>query len=335
MTPSALAPITQIQDSTIVAAAETFSLTLAAVEARLRRRRDTLPAPEHRRAVAAAFWRLVEALDRAEASGPVAPEAVRACREIAGRWLFRSRYWNRAYHKPHGYAGDFVAIEWLYDLESDPCADPVQPAIVNCLDDLLTSVPAVVSVWERRRFFADLLRAEHTRRAGRLRVLDVAGGGARYLRDFLAAITPGPQLEVTIVDQDPAASAYCRTRSLADWPGHVELVCAPIRELPALIAGRSFDVVISAGLFDYLAAPSARALLATLAAHLAPGGVIALSNFHRTDPSRLVKKWLCDWPLIYRDEEEGARLFPDALAVATQASANGALLYVTGRKAAG
>jgi hypothetical protein len=28
-------------------------------------------------------------------------------------------------------AGDFRIVEWMYDLESDPCADETQPAVVN------------------------------------------------------------------------------------------------------------------------------------------------------------------------------------------------------------
>ena len=68
-----------------------------------------------------------------------------------------------------------------------------------------------------------------------------------------------------------------------------------------------------------------------MAALLAPGGVVAFSNFHTSDPSRVVKDWLVDWPLIYRDDNECAALLPPTLAIATERPDNRALCYATGR----
>jgi hypothetical protein len=64
---------------------------------------------------------------------------------------------------------------------------------------------------------------------------------------------------------------------------------------------------------------------------LAPGGIVAFSNFHPSNPSRVVTDCLVDWPLIHRDERECAALLPSTLAVATELSENGALSYATGR----
>jgi hypothetical protein len=163
-------------------------------------------------------------------------------------------------------------------------------------------------------------------------VLDVAGGGARYLRDFLETVTPGPDLHLTVLDQDPAAIAFCQTQSLAAWPDHVRLQSAPIRELGDFIKQGELDVVISAGLFDYLSDVTARSLLAKAAAGLAPGGTIAITNYHPADRSRLVKSWLVDWELVYRNEEQCARLFPEGFRVETTVSANGSLVLAKGTK---
>ena len=51
--------------------------------------------------------------------------AVRALvREQLNPWFLRSRYWNRAYVKPHGYAGDFRMLEWIYELEHSRLRGP-------------------------------------------------------------------------------------------------------------------------------------------------------------------------------------------------------------------
>jgi hypothetical protein len=64
---------------------------------------------------------------------------------------------------------------------------------------------------------------------------------------------------------------------------------------------------------------------------LAPGGIVAFSNFHPENPSRVVTDWLVDWPLIHRDERACAGLLPPTLAIATERSENRALCYATGR----
>lgn len=310
----------------VIAAATELDHRLTSVDRRLRRDRVTVPPAVAHREVTTAFWALVEVLRQAEAAG-VSDEEIERCRQIVGRWLFRARVFNRAYHKPHGYAGDFMMVEWMYDLETDACALPHQPALVNCLDHLGKTVNSIIAVWERRHHYAALLRQEHERRGGVLRVLDVAGGGARYIRDFLEQVIPGPGLSITVLDQDSAAIAYCRTQSLAAWPERVRLVDAPIRDLPRALGHAEFDVIISAGLFDYLDDASARGLLADLTGRLAPDGTLAISNFHPDDPSRLVKSWLVDWALVYRDEVACAGLFPDGLDPTTKRSADGSLVY--------
>jgi extracellular factor (EF) 3-hydroxypalmitic acid methyl ester biosynthesis protein len=315
--------------SDVVAAATKLNVQLEDLDRRLRKARLTIPPESAYEEVETAFWTFVEALRQAEFSG-VNSEDIAACREIVGRWLFRARIFNRAFHKPHGYAGDFMMVEWMYDLEEDSCAQPHQPGIVNCLDRLGKTVHSIRAVWERRRHYAALLRKEYERRSGALRVLDVATGGARYLRDFLEGASSLPGLSITALDQDSAAIAYCRTRSLVEWAGRVRFIDVPIRQLSSELGSDEFDVIISAGLFDYLDDTSARDLLTVLTNCLSPDGVIAISNFHPDDPSRLVKTWLVDWPLIYRTEDDCRRLFPRGLRVSTHRSADSSLVLASG-----
>jgi extracellular factor (EF) 3-hydroxypalmitic acid methyl ester biosynthesis protein len=64
-----------------------------------------------------------------------------------------------------------------------------------------------------------------------------------------------------------------------------------------------FDFIYSMGLFDYLTAPVARAVLARTVDLLAPGGEIVVGNFHVTTPTRTYMDYWADWTLIYRSEE--------------------------------
>jgi SAM-dependent methyltransferase len=313
------------------AAAQELAVHMAAIDRRYRRRGLTVPSQDDKQELADRFWTFAATLDRCESAGAASESLRGQCRQLLDGWLFRSRCWNRAYYKPHGFAGDFRLIEWLYDLENAK-DDPCQPAIVNCLDYLMSTIPGTTSLWERRRWFEDLLRQEHGRRPTGLRILDVAAGGARYVRDFLARLPTPSGVEVTLVDQDPAATAFCEAWSSPSREARVRSYTLPISRLGGALADYEFDVVLSAGLFDYLNDATARTLLQQLTSLLAAGGVLAFSNFHPHDPSRLIKGWLADWHLLYRDEPSCAALLPASLAISTARSATRALTYAVGRR---
>ena len=280
-----------------VAAARGLAGLLLAIDRAARREARSLPLPEEHAAAARGFWDAMWACADAEGGfdeGELA--AVRArVREQLNPWFLRSRYWNRAYLKPHGYAGDFRMLEWIYDLERSDCADPAQPAVVNVLDRLFAGLHSAQSVWRRRAWFARLVRDRLERSPRPLRVLDIACGGSRYLRDVIDG-----RVDVTFVDQDPSALAF-----VDQWlpaGSTARLLCAPVRKLPDLLApGAEFDLVISTGLFDYLPDADAAALAAQMYALRAPGGNVVICNFAPCDPSRTVTDWICEWPLIYRD----------------------------------
>ena len=312
-----------------VAAAERLVETLRSIDRQARRAARTLPTVAERQAALAAFWETVAALAAMEpaASAAEIAGAGAAVREVIGPWLLRSRYWNRSFVKPHGHPGDFRMLEWMYDLEHDPCADPTQPAVVNVLDGLYAGVHSVQAVWHRRRWFADLVLRERAR-CDAVRVLDVACGGSRSLRDLMTGPASAGVAGV-FVDQDPAAIAY-----VEGWlPDRGSLtVCAPARRLREAVTVDVFDVVISTGLFDSLPHDDAHALLADMIALTRPGGVTAIANVSPDDPSRLVKDHISDWPLISRTEQELTSLFPRPGAVALDRSPDGGLLYARARR---
>ena len=93
-------------------------------------------------------------------------------------------------------------------------------------------------------------------------VLDVACGHGRHTRWFLDR-----GQRVVAVDRSAEAIA-----SLSESSGRCELVLADIENGPWPLAGRSFDAVI---VTNYLW----RALLPTLLASLAPGGVLIYETF--------------------------------------------------------
>jgi SAM-dependent methyltransferase len=309
----------------VIDAAYRFIATVEEFDREFKRMGETIPSKQFKDRIALDFWLFVEVMAQCLHGDIKALQ--KECRDIVGPWLFRSRYFNRSYHKPHGYAGDFRIVEWMYDIENDKCDDPTQPGIINLLDYVFSTVHSVQSVWERRHFFKRLLNQEYERRGRRLRILDVACGGARYIQDFLKDIDAGSAIEITLVDQDAAAINFCKTVSLQQWASQLNIMHIPVTRLASTLPEGAFDVVISAGLFDYLPSRLAKPLLAHMQRLTTSDGTLAITNFHTNDPSRHVKEWLVDWPLVFRTDAEVQALFPDPGLTQILHSPNKALVY--------
>ena len=322
-----------------VAAAEGFADLILAIDRGTREQGRTLPTTDERELILHAFWDgLVEILTRsaAELNELETASVAAQVRAALSPWLLRSPVWNRSLVKPHGYRGDYRILEWMYDLEAAACADPTQPLVVNLLDALYRSIHSVQAVWDRRRWFAGLIERSLATRERPLRLLDVACGGARHVRDLLER-HPGAMLEATLIDRDPSALAYVDAW-LPPAGGHsCRLICASPHAAAALLGATTaaarqqpaFDLVISSGLFDYLPTKAARWLLADMVRLAAPGGTVAVCNFVPADRARVVAEWIADWPLVYRTGGELAELFAPDLRPALETSPRGDLVYAT------
>ena len=85
-----------------------------------------------------------------------------------------------------------------------------------------------------------------------------------------------------------------------------------IRTVIAAGLDGSYDLIYSAGLFDYLTDRHVRTRPATrLAAALTPGGRAVIGNFGAANPTRPLMELFLDWPLYHRSASD-LRLFGDS-----------------------
>ena len=298
---------------------------LRQLDSQARRERRSTPVKTERRRIRAEFWHLMEELTYLDASNVHLRDSLHSALHP---WLMRGRLWHRSYYKPHGYAGDYRMVEWMYDLEHDGCDDATRNVVENMVDDLFRSVHSVHGVWHRRVVFAQIGLELLTRKKGQLRILDVACGGSRYLHDLAAQILDPSLLNVTLLDQDPAALAFAGPR-LAAAGCTVTTICDRVRSLASAIkSAPPFDYVISTGLFDYLPDQDASALLGSMLNATAPDGQVVICNFSPGDRSRVVKDWVVDWPLIYRTADQLGEIWPTERSV-TWHSPDGGLAYAS------
>jgi hypothetical protein len=132
--------------------------------------------------------------------------------DAIGTYVFRetfpyfmlSRFIDRAFTKPRGYAGDYATIDALYEdiAMGDGRLGPL-------IDRWTRDVPAARAVKNRRALLADAINvvASQWGGPGPFPVTSLAAGPARELLDVLTQ-SAAPSLLATCVDIDPDALAY-------------------------------------------------------------------------------------------------------------------------------
>jgi extracellular factor (EF) 3-hydroxypalmitic acid methyl ester biosynthesis protein len=207
-------------------------------------------------------------------------------------------YTERAATKPRGYAGDAVMMDYVYRGQPPEGTTALGREIMAAT----TRSPMGLSVLYRRVLLRSLIDDVAASIDGG-RMLSVASGHCRELEGSLV-MSPLFQGEFVALDQDPLSCAEV-SRCTA---GHrVRVVQQGVRDLLARPAagdeglGR-FDLIYSAGLYDYLPEVLARRLTSRLLQMLRPGGRLLLANFVPTGSGRGYMEMFMDWPLIVRNE---------------------------------
>jgi len=223
---------------------------------------------------------------------------------------------GRCYRKPLGYAGDFEMMNMLYRNESLG-----ETLFGRALSRIVLDTDAAQAVRNRVHYLADKIRATVGRSsAGQpARLLSVASGPAMEIQ-YLLRTDPGllaaDHAEISLLDQDPSALRHSREQieALAAQAGiEITLRCynTSIRTVIAEGLTGFYDLIYSAGLFDYLKDHTARAAGSQIVSALAPDGQAVIGNFALQNPSRPLQELVLDWPLLHRSADDLRRLFGD------------------------
>lgn len=204
----------------------------------------------------------------------------------------------RARNKPRGYAGDAVMIDHIYGTttEEAPPSDPMGSIIYR----FAIGSPAPRAVRYRRYRLALLIDQVAQQLARPISVLSVAAGHAREL-DLSTAFASGMVERMVALDQDPQSIDVIRR----NHGSKVHCVEASIR---GLLTGKQdlgqFDVIYSAGLYDYLSQETATRLTSQMFAMLKPGGSLLYANFAPDIEDVGYMEAAMDWWLTYRNSQE-------------------------------
>jgi hypothetical protein len=200
--------------------------------------------------------------------------------------------------KPYGYSGDFEIIERIYEYWKSP-----HEYLVNW-DNFFHAQAAPQAVRNRRHYFLDLLNNLHNSKNS-ARVLNIASGPAREVVEFLSSKNGSIFFEC--VDCDEHAIAYS-SKIAKSVNHHVQFHRANAFQFRS---EKIFDLVWSAGLFDYLDDRAFKILLKKLLRFVNKDGELVVGNFSPDNSTRDYMEF-GNWHLNHRTATELVRLAMDS-----------------------
>jgi extracellular factor (EF) 3-hydroxypalmitic acid methyl ester biosynthesis protein len=228
-------------------------------------------------------------------------------------YFMRSRFAERAYYKPKGFAGDFKMIEHIYRMT--PEGDGKLGRLIDGW--LLKQVPPQ-AVRNRRRLLCDLIDRLCRERlnGGRfLRIMNMACGPCRELFDLLARCDYSRYIDALCIDIDAEALQYAnRYVNTAPHQASVRFMQENVIKWALGRARQDFgpqDIIYSSGLCDYLDRRLVIRLIERCHDQLNTGGALIIGNFTPANPDRPFMDNIMYWRLIHRDKSEMRQLFAE------------------------
>ena len=194
---------------------------------------------------------------------------------------------------PHGYHGDFEVIDGIHCERISP-----DPGVARW-DGYLQAQAAPKAVRNRVEYLHELVRFTCAHFGRTIRVLNVASGPSRDVRKWLD--TRGPTMATfDCVDLDANAIRFAE-KLCQPYPNSVRFFNTNALTFKAPC---KYDLVWSAGLFDYLEDRLFIRLIRRLLRFTQNGGEVVVGNFGDYNPTRNYMELLGRWKLIHRSRKQ-------------------------------
>lgn len=194
--------------------------------------------------------------------------------------------------KPYGYSGDFEIIDRIYTKYHSPDPD------LKKWDMFFHKQEGAKAVRNRKMYFIELVDSLEKTNESPI-ILNIGSGPGRDMFDFFQR-NPTSNALFVCIDADSKAINYASSLCKS-YSKNIEFIHKNIfRYRPT----RNYDLIWSAGLFDYFDDNIFARLLKRLYAYAANNGEIVISNFSEFHPSRVYMEVIGDWFLNHRSKEQ-------------------------------
>lgn len=229
-------------------------------------------------------------------------------------FYLQSPYARRAMEKPFGYAGDFEMMNQIYRHQYEG-----KSLFAKLMHKYTVSEAGAQSVRERKHVLANKIYEVISKTdRKKIKICSLACGPAQEIVHLLETqkIPEDKEIEIFLIDQDVEALLDAR-RNITSTTFNNSKINLKVHSWPLSIKqliergplgndffDEKYDLIYSAGLFDYLLQPIAKMLVSVLFEQLEPRGRLLIGNFHPNSPTRAIGELSVDWRLVYRNEAE-------------------------------
>ena len=233
-------------------------------------------------------------------------------REKMGRYMFQSPFTKRSYEKPRGYAGDYIMMTQIYANDSHA------PSLFgSCMERAIQQFGEPSAVRNRSTYLCKKIISTVNSVPGEVKILSVACGPAEEIRRAVEELSQDQldRCHFTLLDQDEGALQFAQKNILEfafarNKKVKLKLMNRGIKEILVTGLGEvEFDLIYSAGLFDYFTDAVASRASKMFLNHVSMRGQLVIGNFNVATTNWFGMLAFFDWALILRGESDFMRLF--------------------------
>lgn len=238
-------------------------------------------------------------------------------RENIGQYFISAAFTGRAYHKPRGYAGDYEMMNQIY--RNSPEGNTLFEKIIHLYG---INEASSISVRLRKEYLKKKIGS--IRSNDKIVIGTLACGPAREILEFIQENDPDrtDKYQFVLMDQDHHALLNARRniqKSLSQKKSNCEVNYLPLSvrqilensEEAKVLEVLDFDLLYTAGLYDYLPQSVAKNLTKIISRSVKVNGEFIIGNFHPSNPTKTISDLVADWKLIHRNEEQMKDLIRD------------------------
>lgn len=194
---------------------------------------------------------------------------------------------------PHGYPGDFETMERLHQKYTSDNED------LESWDKLLRSRGAPKAVRNRKKYFKKILyKLSKNQEVSEINVLNIASGPTRGVYEFLKEASVS-NIKFDCVDADNKAIEYGKDI----YEGYLDKVRFYEKNAFRFSSDKKYDLIWSAGLFDYLNDKEFKVLTQRICSLAKRDGEVITGNFSKKNLTKPYMKVLGNWILNYRSKK--------------------------------
>ncbi|TDH28591.1 class I SAM-dependent methyltransferase [Segetibacter sp. 3557_3] len=225
-------------------------------------------------------------------SGKMSEQEVQLLQEGFGDECMENTLHGHVKLKPFGYAGDFLIIDKIYreQVTTDQRFEK--------WDIFWNNHAAARAVRNRKDYFISMMTHKLVTNPS-LHLLNVASGPARDIAELYGTIDSA-KLHTVCVEADATAINYAKELNASN----ASMVSFIHKNVFRFTPEDKFDVVWSAGLFDYFDEKVFIRLLTKFMSWTKQGGEVIIGNFSNENPSRNYMELVGDWYLQHRSKEQ-------------------------------